>query len=128
MISRTIVLIIVSMVLGSGDSFAADKPKSAGEQEFCRLDKNNDREISIEEFAACEFYKLEQVRALPLVEMKDLKRDSNGNVADEDLKAYLFDKADRNKNSKIDRREWEEFYNSLMEPGGGIPLRRLDRR
>lgn len=62
------------------------------------------------------------------MEMKDLKKDSNGNVSDEHLKAYLFDKADRNKNSKVDRREWEEFYNSLMEPGEGVPLRRLDRR
>jgi hypothetical protein len=129
MLWKTIILTIALMVLGCGVSFAADKSKSAAEQEFCRLDKNNDREISLEEFAACEFYKLEQVRALPLTDMKDLKKDSNGNVSDENLKTYLFNKADRNKNNKIDRKEWEEFYNSLTEPGGGItPRGRLDRK
>ena len=127
MSSRMIVLVIAFVVLGCGVSFAADKPKNTSEQEFCRIDKNNDREISFEEFAACEFYKLEQVRALPFAEMKDLKQDSNGSVSDDDLKAYLFEKADRNKNNKIDRKEWEEFYNSLTEPGGGITRRRMER-
>lgn len=102
---KLIVLVIVLMSLGQGTSFGADKPMNSSEQEFCRLDKNNNREISLDEFAACEFYKLEHVRALPLLELKDLKRDNNGNVSDEDLKAYLFKKADRNKNGKIDRKE-----------------------
>ena len=123
-------MIIALMVLDEGLTLAAEQSKSAVEQEFCRIDKNNDREISFEEFSACEFYKLEHVRALPLMEMKDLKKDSNGMVSDEDLKTYLFDKADRNKNKKIDRKEWEEFYNSLMEPepGGGNPRGHMDRR
>jgi Ca2+-binding EF-hand superfamily protein len=122
------VLVIVLMSLVQGTSFGADKPVSPSEREFCKLDKNNDRELSFDEFAACEFYKLEHVRALPLLEMKDLKKDSNGNVSDEDLKAYLFKKADRNKNGKIDRKEWEEFYNSLVEPEGDISRGSMDRK
>ena len=125
---RLIVLILTLLALGQSGSFSAEKTTSDAEREFCRLDKNNNREISFEEFAACEFYKLEHVRALPLMESKDLKKGGNGSLSDEDLKAYLFKKADRNKNSKIDREEWEDFYNSLMEPGGGIPRGHLDRR
>jgi hypothetical protein len=35
-------------------SLGAEKEKQrASEQEFCRLDKNNDREITFEEFSAC---------------------------------------------------------------------------
>jgi hypothetical protein len=92
------------------------------EQEFCRLDKNNDREITFEEFSACEFYKLEHVRALPYVQSKDIMPGRAGNLSDDELKVYLFKKADRNKNNKIDRKEWEEFYKSLIEPGTGDRL------
>lgn len=100
--------------------------KNASEQEFCRLDKNNDREITFEEFAACEFYKLEHVRALPYAQPQDLPPGKDNKFSDDELKAYLFKKADKNRDSKIDRKEWEEFYNSLMDPSGGIPP--MDRR
>jgi hypothetical protein len=122
------VLVITLLVVGYGHSFSADQVTSDAEREFCRLDKNNNRDISFEEFAACEFYKLEHVRALPLMESKDLNKGSNGSLSDEDLKSYLFKKADRNKNNKIEREEWEDFYNSLMDPGGGNPRGHLDRR
>jgi len=109
--------VIALMILIYGVSFGSDRQTNVSEQEFCKLDQNNDREISLEEFANCEFYRLERMRALPLMEMKDLKRDSNGSLSEKDLKAYLFNKADRNRSGKIDRKEWEEFYNSLIEPG-----------
>jgi Ca2+-binding EF-hand superfamily protein len=98
------------------------------EQEFCRLDKNNDREITFEEFSACEFYKLEHVRALPFAQPQDLAPGRDGKLSDEELKASLFRKADKNKDNKIDRKEWEEFYDSLMGPGGGLaPMHREHR-
>jgi Ca2+-binding EF-hand superfamily protein len=122
------VMVIALLVTGHGVSFSADTTKSNSEQEFCRLDKDNNREISFGEFAACEFYKLEHVRALPFSESKDLMKGGNDSRSDDELKAYLFDKADRNKNGMIDRKEWEEFYNSLIEPGGGIPHRHIERR
>jgi hypothetical protein len=35
-------------------------------------------------------------------------------LSDDELKDYLFNKADKNKDRKIDRKEWQEFYDSLM--------------
>jgi hypothetical protein len=128
MSARVIFALIVFMGLNVGGSFAGDMQKNPAEQEFCRLDKNNDREITFEEFSACEFYKLERVRRLPFQELKDQTKDGKVEMSDDDLKAYLFKKADRNKSGKIDRKEWEEFYNSLIEPGGGISQERLDGR
>jgi hypothetical protein len=128
MYALMMVLMIALITSGHDVLFAADMPKSSAEQEFCKIDKNNDREISRDEFATCEFYKLEHVRALPLMDMNDLKKDNNGIISDADLKAYLFNKADVNKNGKIDRKEWEEFYNSLTEPGGGGLHKNYDKR
>jgi hypothetical protein len=125
---RSMVLTIVLVSLGQGTIFGADKQISPSEQEFCRLDKNNDREISFEEFKACEFYKLENVRRLPFQEMKDQAKRDKGSMSDDDLKAYLFDKADKNKDRKIDRKEWEEFYNSLAEPEGDVSRGGMYRR
>ena len=50
--------------------------------------------------------------------------------SDDELKAYLFKKADKNKDQMINRKEWEEFYNSLMdmEPEGGTSRRHRDIR
>ena len=95
---------------------AADPKADRSEQEFCRLDTNRDREISYEEFANCEFYRLEHARKLPFVDLDRLPRDKSGNVSEEDLKRHLFDRADTNRNHKIDRKEWEEFYNSVTGP------------
>jgi len=128
MSSRMIILIIVLMGLICAVSFAADRSTSPAEQEFCRLDRNNDREITFEEFSACEFYKLEHVRRLPFQALKDQTKNSKGEMSDDELKAYLFNKADRKKRGKIDRKEWEEFYNSLIEPGGEVSRGRLDRK
>jgi Ca2+-binding EF-hand superfamily protein len=113
-----------------GAGLPAVAGKSASEQEFCRLDRNNDRSISFEEFAACEFYKLERVKELPYVEPNDLRLQGGIRLSDDELKAYLFKKADKNKDQMINRKEWEEFYNSLMdmEPEGGASRRHRDIR
>ncbi|NTW60986.1 MAG: EF-hand domain-containing protein [Nitrospirae bacterium] len=105
-----------------------EEKKNASEQEFCRLDKNNDREITLGEFSACEFYKLAHVRELPYVQPQDLAPGKDGKLSDDELKTYLFNKADKNRDNKIDRKEWEEFYNSLIEPGGGVSPMHRDHR
>jgi hypothetical protein len=128
MFSRVMILIGALLVLDEGTLFSANEQKNTAEQEFCRLDKNNDREITFEEFKACEFYKLEHVRRLPFQELKDQAKREKGEMSDDDLKAYLFDKADKNRDRKIDRKEWEEFYNSLIDPSGDIPHGHLDRK
>jgi EF hand len=122
-----IFMLALALVL-QGAVTSAEEKKNASEQEFCRLDKNNDREITFDEFSACEFYKLEHVRALPYAQPQDLPPGKDGKLSDDDLKAYLFNRADRNRDNKIDRKEWEEFYNSLMEPGGGVAPVHHDRR
>lgn len=113
-----------------GKALSAVPAPSASEQEFCRLDRNNDRGISFEEFAACEFYKLEHVRALPFTEPSDLRPQGDSRFSDDELKAYLFKKADKNKDRMIDQKEWEEFYESLMgmEPERGASRRHRDVR
>ena len=91
-----------------------NRRQSASAQEFCRLDRNNDREITFEEFSSCEFYKLKRVRKLPYADAEYIAR-KDRQLSDDELKACLFDKADKNKDRKTDRKEWEEFYNSLMD-------------
>jgi len=108
------ILVLISLLQGVAAS--AVEKKSASEQEFCRLDKNDDREITLEEFKACEFYKLERVRALPYAESQKLGIGKGTKLTDDELKVYLFKKADKNKDKKIDRKEWEEFYTSVMDP------------
>ncbi len=115
------ILVLLSVVLVAGAALAAapgaaDRKTDRAEQEFCRLDTNQDRQISYEEFAACEFYRLEHVKKLPFVDLSTFPRDKAGNIAEEDLKRYLFDRADKNKDRVIDRKEWEEFYNSVAQP------------
>ncbi len=103
------------MILFAGlTAFGAQQAdQTPSDQEFCRVDKNNDRVITFEEFASCEFYKLEHVRKLPASDPA-FKNGRGGQMTDEELKAYLFNKADKNKDRKIDRKEWEEFYNEVM--------------
>lgn len=103
-----------AVVLSLFPAVAAEK-KSPSEEEFCRLDRSNDRELSFEEFAACEFYKLEHLKRLPYADLKTFDRDQKGFLTDDERKAYLFDRADKNKDRKIGRKEWEEFYDSLMD-------------
>ena len=55
-------IVITALVLSP--AFAAEK-QDPSEREFCRLDRNSDRELTFEEFAACEFYKLEHLKQLP---------------------------------------------------------------
>jgi len=124
-------MLILMLALSFALQGAATPPvekKNASEQEFCRLDKNNDREILFDEFSACEFYKLEHVRELPYAQPQDLAPSKDGKLSDDELKVYLFNKADKNRNNKIDRKEWEEFYNSLMGPGGGVEPMHRDHR
>ncbi len=114
-------LVLLSLFILPAPGLAAE-PRAVGqkadrsEQEFCRLDTNKDREISYEEFAACEFYRLEHAKKLPFVDLSKFPKDNNGKASEEDLKRYLFDRADKNKNGRIDRKEWEEFYNAVTEP------------
>ncbi len=114
---RTTVLLIIWAATGLllvQPAVGAEKSrKSASEQEFCRLDTNNDRVITFEEFSACEFYKIEHVRKLPYSD-PEFKVGNGQQLSDDELKAYLFDKADKNKDRKIDRKEWEEFFTSVM--------------
>jgi Ca2+-binding EF-hand superfamily protein len=126
-VSLIIILSIVSITF-QGTALSIGEDLSGQEKEFCRLDKNNDREITLEEFKACEFYKLEHVKALPYVDAMDLTTDKQGVLSEDELKTYLFRRADKNRDNKIDRKEWEEFYNSLIEPGGGISRGHFDRR
>jgi len=114
---RFFVLLFVFCLLPQDAVLSADEKKSASEQEFCRLDKNNDREITFEEFKDCEFYRLEHVKALIYHEMQEQGQKGKVTLSDDELKAYLFKKADKNKHNKINRKEWEEFYNSVMDPG-----------
>jgi hypothetical protein len=93
----------------------AAEQKGPAEAEFCRLDKNSNREITSEEFSACEFHKLEHVRSLPYADPELSEKSERRRLSDEELKAYLFNRADKNKNRKIDRQEWEEFYRSLTD-------------
>ena len=92
---------------------AAAEKKSPSEQEFCMIDRNSDREITSEEFAACEFYKLSGLKKLPYADLERYDREKKGRLTDEEMKTYLFDRADKNRDRKIDRKEWEEFYSSL---------------
>ncbi|MDA8100781.1 MAG: hypothetical protein M0042_14285 [Nitrospiraceae bacterium] len=102
------------LVLNGVPVFAAGQP-GASEKEFCRLDKNSDREITFEEFSACEFHNLEHVKNLPYSDPELFSKSSEKKMTEDELKAYLFNKADRNKDRKIDRKEWEEFYRSTIE-------------
>jgi len=122
-----ILMLALSFALQGAVTLPEEK-KSASEQEFCRLDKNNDREITFDEFSACEFYKLEHLRALPYAQPQDLAPGRDVKLSDDELKTYHFNKADKNRNNKIDRKEWEEFYNSLREPGGGVAPMHRDHR
>jgi len=105
-----------SLVL-QGVALSAEEKKSASEQEFCRLDKNNDREITFEEFKDCEFYKLENLKQLPYHEPQENSPKADTVLSEDEMKADLFKKADSKKDKKIDRKEWEEFYNSILETG-----------
>ena len=103
---------ITALVLSP--AFAAEK-QGPSEREFCRLDRDSDRALTFEEFAACEFYKLEHIKQLPYADLKPFDRGGKGYLNDDERKAYLFDRADRNKDRRIDRKEWEEFYESLKD-------------
>jgi hypothetical protein len=106
--------IIAAFLLLSLDPAAAAEKKSASEGEFCRLDRNNDRGLTFEEFKACEFHKLEHLKQLPYGNIEQYDRDKNGSLSDDEMQKYLFDRADKNKDRRIDRKEWEEFYGSIM--------------
>jgi hypothetical protein len=108
------VVVVAAAFLFFSPAAAAEK-QGPSEQEFCRLDTDNDREITPEEFAACEFYKLERVKQLPYADPELSGQSKGRRLSDDELKAYLFKKADKNKDRKVDRKEWEEFYNSLQD-------------
>jgi hypothetical protein len=107
------IAVVAALLLCFSPAAVAEK-KGPSEQEFCRLDKNNDREITFEEFSACEFHKLEHVKQLPYADPELSEKSKGRQLSDDELKAYLFKKADKNRDRKIDRKEWEEFYDSLI--------------
>jgi hypothetical protein len=78
-----ILMLALAFVL-QGAATATGEKTSASEKEFCRLDKNNDREISFEEFSACEFYKLEHVRTLPYAQLSDLEKGGDVKLSDDE--------------------------------------------
>ena len=110
-IARAAALLLVLSAIQS----PAVEEKGPSEREFCRLDANSDRQITYDEFAACEFHRLEHVKQLPFSDPELFGKSPGKQFSETDLKHYLFKKADRNRNSKIDRKEWEEFYNSLID-------------
>ncbi len=113
MLKRIGITAVLAAIILAGPAAFGAPDDTPSEKEFCRLDRDNDRLITFDEFASCEFYKLEHVRKLPV---SDPAFKNGRRMTDEELKIFLFNKADKNKDKKIDRREWEEFYNEIMNP------------
>lgn len=125
---RIFVLIVSICAMPYGAVLQGAEEKSTAEREFCRLDRNNDQKLTFDEFSACEFFKLEHLRALPFMRPGDMEPEKSGRMTDEGLKAFLFKKADRDQDQRINRREWEEFYDSITDQGMGPAPSHRDSR
>jgi len=98
-------LIVIHLLLIVSTVFAADACNEA----FDRLDANKNNMLTYDEFS-----KLEHLKKVPFADMKELDRNKDGIVTFEEYCQATFDKADKNHDNKIDRKEWEDFYNSIM--------------
>jgi len=86
--------------------FAAD----ACIETFEVLDVNKNNALTYDEFI-----KLEHLKKIPFADMKELNGNKDGIVTFEETCKRMFDKADKNRNGEIDRKEWKEFYNSILQ-------------
>jgi len=98
--------LIIPLLFVSLNSVYAD---DACNEAFEMLDTNKNNMLTYDEFS-----RLEHLKKIPFADMKELDRDNNGIVTFEEACQGMFDKADKNHDKKVDRKEWEEFYNSLM--------------
>ncbi len=77
---------------------------------FDVLDTNKNNVLTYDEFS-----KFEHLKKMPFADMKDFNKNKEGKVTFEAFCQEMFNKADKKHNGKIDRKEWEEFYNSTMQ-------------
>ena len=100
---HALIALLLSAALSS--AFASDACNEA----FDKLDADKNNVLTYDEFS-----KFEHLKKIPFADMKEFDRNNDGKVSFEEACQAMFDKADKNHNGKIDRKEWEEFYNSIM--------------
>ena len=101
---------LMAVMLTAGAAAGQDACGTA----FNKLDMNKDRALSFEEFCQTELLNLENLKKLPFADEIISKPGTGGTAPGKDeLSRRLFEKADKNKDKKIDRMEWEEFYSTL---------------
>ncbi len=83
---------------------------NACNEAFDMLDTDKNSVLSYDEFS-----KFEHLRKLPFADMKAFDGNKDGAVTFEKNCRAMFDKADKNHDSMINRKEWEEFYNSITQ-------------
>jgi hypothetical protein len=87
-------------------AFAGDACNKA----FDKLDADKNNVLTYDEFS-----KFEHLRKIPFADMKEFDKNKDGIVLFDEACRGMFDKSDKNHDSKIDRKEWEEFYNSIVQ-------------
>jgi len=102
---RILALIALLLTVALNSVFAGDACNEA----FDMLDANRNNVLTYDEFS-----KLEHLKRIPFAEMKEFDRDKNGTVTFEEACQGMFEKADKNHDGKVDRKEFEEFYNSIV--------------
>lgn len=103
--------VVMAVMLAAGAPAAGE---DACGPAFEKLDRNTDRALSFEELCRADFLKLEHLKKLPFADESIFTAGKDGMAPGEkELSRRLFEKADRNKDKKIDRREWEEFSSAL---------------
>ena len=99
---------VMAVILSAGAPAAG---QDACGTAFEKLDRNKDRGLSFEEFCIADFLKQEHLKKLPFADESLFKAGTA--PGEEELSRRLFEKADKNKDKKIDRTEWEDFYSTL---------------
>ena len=97
----------ITLLLGSGIAFAA----ASCDDLFNKLDTNKNNELSYEEFS-----KLENLDKLPFTDKKVIEKNKDSATAAEECKRAWFETTDKNKDKKISKKEFEEFFNATMDP------------
>jgi len=103
---KRIIYAVATLAFGAGLCLAGNSCDEA----LQKLDTNKDQSLSFEEFSVSEFYVLEHEQKLPLFSVKDLDTNGDGSITAEELKRGFFNKVDKNKDGKIDKKEWEEYF------------------